>query len=92
MIHFYCKGYFLPTKFVIFYDLQARQFFLTKCHQKSDESGVGNIYIYKKGSFEEKRGQNIIHFEEIWKLFFHLRVDRYFYHKGKNKFRYVMLS
>lgn len=53
---------------------------------------MGNIYIYKKGSFEEKRGQNIIHFEEIWKLFFHLRVDRYFYPKGKNKFRYVMLS
>lgn len=58
MIHFYCKGYFLPTKFVIFYDLQARQFFPTKCHQKSDESGVGNRYIYiKKDRSRKKEGK-----------------------------------
>lgn len=44
MVHFYCKGYFLPTKFVIFYDLQARQFFLIlSAIRKVTRVGWGNI-------------------------------------------------
>lgn len=60
MIHFYCKGYFLPTKFVIFYDLQARQFFLIlSAIRKVTRVGWGiYIYIYiKKDRSRKKEGK-----------------------------------
>lgn len=60
MVHFYCKGYFLPTKFVIFYDLQARQFFLIlSAIRKVTRVGWGiYIYIYiKKDRSRKKEGK-----------------------------------